>query len=85
MCARAACLEQVTLIDDVASFRHQIKPDNVLMSEDHQIVKLCDFGVSEMFSEGDDRMKKNAGSPAFMSPETVICERDEDDCSGPPT
>lgn len=53
----------------------QIKPDNILFSADKKVVKLCDFGVSEMFSTGDDRMKKSAGSPAFMSPETAISER----------
>ncbi|KAH8090390.1 kinase-like domain-containing protein [Filobasidium floriforme] len=49
-----------------------IKPDNVLLSADRTQVKLCDFGVSEMFTAGDDRMKKSGGSPAFMSPEAAI-------------
>ncbi|WVQ77452.1 hypothetical protein IAR50_007138 [Cryptococcus sp. DSM 104548] len=48
-----------------------IKPDNVLLSADRQFVKLCDFGVSEMFSRhGDDRIGKSRGSPAFQSPES---------------
>ncbi|KAK8861269.1 hypothetical protein IAR55_002088 [Kwoniella newhampshirensis] len=48
-----------------------IKPDNVLLSADRQLVKLCDFGVSEMFTHsGDDRIKKSGGSPAFLSPES---------------
>lgn len=48
-----------------------IKPDNILLSADKQVVKLCDFGVSEMFTaEGDDRIKKSGGSPAFLSPES---------------
>ncbi|WVQ83489.1 hypothetical protein IAT38_005630 [Cryptococcus sp. DSM 104549] len=46
-----------------------IKPDNVLLSRDRRYVKLCDFGVSEMFAE-TDRVKKSGGSPAFQSPET---------------
>lgn len=53
---------------------HQIKPDNILLTADKKTVKLCDFGVSEMFAAGDDRIKQSAGSPAFMSPEAAICE-----------
>lgn len=49
-----------------------LQPDNVLLSADRTQVKLCDFGVSEMFTAGDDRMKKSGGSPAFMSPEAAI-------------
>jgi len=56
--------------DGVDLMRKQ--PDNVLLSADRTQVKLCDFGVSEMFTAGDDRMKKSGGSPAFMSPEAAI-------------
>jgi len=38
-----------------------------LLSKDG-VLKIVDFGVSEMFNRGDDRMKKSAGSPAFMAP-----------------
>ncbi|OXG71710.1 calcium/calmodulin-dependent protein kinase kinase [Cryptococcus neoformans var. grubii Br795] len=48
-----------------------IKPENILLSTDRQLVKLCDFGVSEMFTKtGDDRIQKSGGSPAFQSPES---------------
>ncbi|ORY27668.1 kinase-like domain-containing protein [Naematelia encephala] len=48
-----------------------IKPENVLLSADRSTVKLCDFGVSEMFvGHGDDRIQKSGGSPAFSSPES---------------
>lgn len=47
-----------------------IKPDNILLSDDRKTCKIVDFGVSEMFHKpGDDTMQKSAGSPAFMSPE----------------
>lgn len=47
-----------------------IKPDNILLSDDRKTCKIVDFGVSEMFLKpGDDTMQKSAGSPAFMSPE----------------
>lgn len=48
-----------------------IKADNVLLSED-DVVKIVDFGVSEMFDMENDVIKKKAGSPAYMAPELAI-------------
>ncbi|KAJ2899091.1 hypothetical protein MKZ38_003397 [Zalerion maritima] len=46
-----------------------IKPDNLLVTSD-DVLKIVDFGVSEMFDKpGDMKTARNAGSPAFMSPE----------------
>jgi [calcium/calmodulin-dependent protein kinase] kinase len=46
-----------------------IKPDNLLVSDD-DVLKIVDFGVSEMFSQPDNmRTAKSAGSPAFLPPE----------------
>lgn len=46
-----------------------IKPDNLLLSED-DVLKVVDFGVSQMFERPDDmRTAKSAGSPAFLPPE----------------
>ncbi|KAI8145736.1 kinase-like domain-containing protein [Fennellomyces sp. T-0311] len=53
-----------------------IKPDNLLLSQDG-VLKIVDFGVSEMFHKGDDRMKKSAGSPAFMAPELCVAYHGE--------
>ncbi|KAF2823906.1 Pkinase-domain-containing protein [Ophiobolus disseminans] len=49
-----------------------IKPDNCLITQD-DVLKIVDFGVSEMFDK-DDEMKtaKSAGSPAFMPPELCV-------------
>ncbi|PNY23769.1 Calcium/calmodulin-dependent protein kinase kinase 1 [Tolypocladium capitatum] len=50
-----------------------IKPDNLLLSDD-EVLKIVDFGVSEMFEKSDDmRTAKSAGSPAFLPPE--LCGR----------
>ncbi|KAL1410134.1 hypothetical protein Q8F55_004137 [Vanrija albida] len=48
-----------------------IKPENILFSKDRDLVKLADFGVSEMFEAktNDDRIRTQGGSPAFLSPE----------------
>ncbi|RGP61883.1 camkk camkk-meta kinase [Fusarium longipes] len=46
-----------------------IKPDNLLLSDD-DVLKVVDFGVSEMFEKPDNmRTAKSAGSPAFLPPE----------------
>ncbi|KXL43885.1 hypothetical protein M433DRAFT_68991 [Acidomyces richmondensis BFW] len=49
-----------------------IKPDNCLITED-DVLKIVDFGVSEMFEkESDMATAKSAGSPAFMPPELCV-------------
>lgn len=53
-----------------------IKPDNLLLSED-DVLKVVDFGVSEMFEKADDmRIASSAGSPAFLPPE--LCGKHAD-------
>ncbi|EME43556.1 hypothetical protein DOTSEDRAFT_72806 [Dothistroma septosporum NZE10] len=49
-----------------------IKPDNCLVTHD-DVLKIVDFGVSEMFEkESDMSTAKSAGSPAFMPPELCV-------------
>ncbi|KAI5248170.1 Pkinase-domain-containing protein [Aureobasidium subglaciale] len=51
-----------------------IKPDNCLVNED-DILKIVDFGVSEMFEKQSDMTTaKSAGSPAFMPPELCVAK-----------
>ncbi|KAK4135403.1 kinase-like protein [Trichocladium antarcticum] len=58
-----------------------IKPDNLLLTDD-DILKIVDFGVSEMFEKsGQMRTAKSAGSPAFLPPE--LCVAKHGDVSGP--
>ncbi|WFD42728.1 non-specific serine/threonine protein kinase [Malassezia psittaci] len=46
-----------------------IKPDNILLTDNGETCKIVDFGVSKMFvKSSDDDMLRVAGSPAFMSP-----------------
>ena len=47
-----------------------IKPDNLLL-DSNDVLKIVDFGVSEMFAKDDDRLKSSSGSPAFSSPELL--------------
>ncbi|EHA22431.1 hypothetical protein ASPNIDRAFT_120585, partial [Aspergillus niger ATCC 1015] len=60
-----------------------IKPDNCLLTSD-DVLKVVDFGVSEMF-EKDSNMftAKSAGSPAFLPPE--LCVVRHGDVSGKAT
>lgn len=48
-----------------------IKPDNILLTGDLQTAKICDFSVSHVFEDNDDRLTNSAGSPAFLAPELV--------------
>lgn len=35
-------------------------------------LKIVDFGVSEMFSPSNDKLRTSAGSPAFSAPEVCV-------------
>ena len=51
-----------------------IKPDNCLITED-DVLKIVDFGVSEMFEKTSEMATaKSAGSPAFMPPELCVAK-----------
>ncbi len=51
------------------------------MLTDDDVLKIVDFGVSEMFEKSDDmRTAKSAGSPAFLPPE--LCVAKHGDVSG---
>lgn len=67
------------LVHEHDIIHRDIKPDNLLRSEDGTL-KIVDFGVSEMFKKGNDRTTKSAGSPAFMAPE--LCRHDHGEVSG---
>jgi [calcium/calmodulin-dependent protein kinase] kinase len=57
-----------------------IKPDNCLLTED-DVLKIVDFGVSEMFEKDQEMLTaKSAGSPAFLPPE--LCVAKHGDISG---
>ena len=47
-----------------------IKPDNILLDLDNTI-KICDFGVSKIISEGQ-LIRDSCGTPAFVAPEILL-------------
>jgi serine/threonine protein kinase len=57
-----------------------IKPDNILLEEGQAIV--ADFGIAHAItSAGDDKLTRTGvtlGTPAYMSPEQAMAERDLD-------
>ncbi|KAM5440245.1 putative non-specific serine/threonine protein kinase [Microsporum canis] len=54
-----------------------IKPDNCLLTND-DVLKVVDFGVSEMFEKSSDMyIAKSAGSPAFIPPELCVAKHGE--------
>ncbi|KAF2654730.1 Pkinase-domain-containing protein [Lophiostoma macrostomum CBS 122681] len=54
-----------------------LKPDNCLVTDD-DVLKIVDFGVSEIFDKQRDmRTAKSAGSPAFMPPELCVPKHGE--------
>lgn len=51
-----------------------IKPDNLLLTED-DVLKIVDFGVSEIFEKNSEMTTaKSAGSPAFLPPELCVAK-----------
>jgi calcium/calmodulin-dependent protein kinase kinase 2 len=54
-----------------------IKPDNLLLTDD-DVLKIVDFGVSEMFEKQSEMLTaKSAGSPAFLPPELCVTRHGE--------
>ncbi|KAG0601858.1 hypothetical protein M758_11G143500 [Ceratodon purpureus] len=48
-----------------------IKPENLLVSADGHI-KICDFGVSRKFEDGNDELRRSPGTPVYTAPECCL-------------
>ncbi len=46
-----------------------LKPENLLIDE-ADTLKIADFGVSTIMENGNDQLSNNAGTKAFLAPET---------------
>eukprot|EP00003_Mantamonas_plastica_P028978 TRINITY_DN6787_c0_g1_i1.p1 TRINITY_DN6787_c0_g1~~TRINITY_DN6787_c0_g1_i1.p1 ORF type:complete len:131 (-),score=20.64 TRINITY_DN6787_c0_g1_i1:29-421(-) len=56
-----------------------VKPENILLDADDTPI-LSDFGVSHQLTEPDQKIRKTAGSPAYLSPQ--VCSGES--YKGPP-
>ncbi|CAH2065367.1 unnamed protein product [Thlaspi arvense] len=48
-----------------------IKPDNLLVTSTGT-VKIGDFGVSQVFKDDDDQLRRSPGTPVFTAPECCL-------------
>jgi len=48
-----------------------IKPENLLVADDGHI-KICDFGVSRKFQDGNDELRRSPGTPVYTAPECCL-------------
>ncbi|CAM6098236.1 unnamed protein product [Calypogeia fissa] len=48
-----------------------IKPENLLISGEGR-VKICDFGVSQIFKDANDELRRSPGTPVYTAPECCI-------------
>ena len=56
------------LHDTLKVVHRDIKPQNLLISQDNQL-KICDFGSAQQLDNGKDEFTNSAGTYAFMAPE----------------
>jgi len=61
---------------DALAFLHEskivhqdLKPENIMFSQDMKSIKLCDFGISTSLDKTRQTNKANLGTPAYMPPE----------------
>jgi hypothetical protein len=56
---------------EVKLAHRDLKPDNVLLSQNYQSVKLCDFGESIFLKDDREKADEVVGTPAYNAPELV--------------
>lgn len=55
--------------EGVGVIHRDIKPENLLVNED-DVLKIADFGVSDIMEEGGDgRISSQQGTQAYLAPE----------------
>lgn len=62
-------LNAVEYIHSIGVAHRDLKPSNILVSKENHI-KLADFGLSNMYSEGC-KLNSPCGSPCYAAPEVI--------------
>lgn len=60
-------LEGIVYLHSQNVIHNDIKPDNILLDDDHSPI-ICDFGLSSFFSEGEKKIDYNYGTYIFFCP-----------------
>ena len=47
-----------------------LKLENILLNR-KGLVKICDFGVSKLLEDPEDKTTECCGTPAYMTPEVI--------------
>eukprot|EP01130_Rhizamoeba_saxonica_P000005 TRINITY_DN0_c2_g1_i2.p1 TRINITY_DN0_c2_g1~~TRINITY_DN0_c2_g1_i2.p1 ORF type:complete len:266 (+),score=80.95 TRINITY_DN0_c2_g1_i2:428-1225(+) len=68
-------LSAVCYLHEVGIAHRDLKPENLLCSgtDEDEIVKIADFGLSKIFS-GDEELMTSCGTPGYVAPEVLMCE-----------
>jgi serine/threonine-protein kinase len=84
-----ACAEAVAILCEAINFAHErgvvhrdLKPQNVLVTHDGDVFKICDFGLAKITDSDLTRTGDIMGTLQYMPPEQVKGERHK---IGPPT
>lgn len=70
-------MEALRFLHEHRCMHRDVKGHNILLTEDGH-VKLVDFGVSSHLDETMGRRNTSVGTPYWMAPEVVACERQLD-------
>ena len=60
----------IEYLNELGISHRDIKPENILLDNDHENIKLIDFGLSNYFSD-NKLLKSSCGSPCYASPEML--------------
>lgn len=63
-------LEAVESMHQMGISHRDLKPENILLEKSSDNLKIIDFGLSNMFKQGE-KLKTACGSPCYAAPEMI--------------